>query len=231
MINKKIVVFFCLGLLVLPMYGQTVKVKKEKTRIKNEYADGFEVELQGTAEEVESSLTKLMKSFGKSKTVENYIVVNEPLIREKKYTTPVYGVNKQVGNIISAWVGFNSDDFSKNDQETLNSNLEKIVYDFGVNFYREKIQKQIDESVRAATAVQRQQQRLQTQNRNLNTKIEDNKREKIQLEKSIEKNRIELETLTKQLEKNKKDQDSVAVAGEQINKVLDLQREKQRKVN
>jgi hypothetical protein len=231
MFSKKIIVFFCLGLLVLPMYAQTVKVKKEKTRVKNEYADGFEVELQGTSEEVESSLTKLMKSFGKSKTVENYIVVSEPLIREKKYTTPVYGVNKQVGNIISAWVGFNSDDFSKNDQETLNSDLEKIVYDFGVNFYREKIQKQIDESVRAGTAVQRQQQRLQTQNRNLNTKIEDNKREKIQLEKSIEKNRVELETLTKQLAKNKKDQDSVAVAGEQINKVLDLQREKQRKVN
>jgi hypothetical protein len=208
-----------------------VNVKKEKTRIQNDYADGFEVELQATPEEVEASLSKLMKSLGKSKSVENFLVVNEPVIQGRLYTAPVYGVNKQVGNIISAWVGIKADDWKKDDVEAVNRDLEKALHDFGVTFYREKIQKQIDESIRAGQAVERQRQRLQNQNRDLNGKIEDNKREKIQLERSLENNRIELETLMKRLEKNKKDQDSVAMAGEQINKVIEMHKERQKKVN
>lgn len=211
--------------------AQTVVVKKEQTRIKNEYANGFEAELQGTSEEIETALTKLMKSFGKTKTSDNFIVVNEPLIQERKYTAPVYGVNKQLGNILSVWIGFKKDDFSKDDVEILERDLEKLLHDFGVNFYREKIQKQIDESTRAAEAVAKQQQRLQNQNRTLNTRLDDNKREKTQLENSLLKNKTEFETLTKNLAKNLKDQDSVKVAGEQIQKVLEMQREKQTKVN
>jgi hypothetical protein len=233
MFIKKFIFLFFLAATGLSCHAQTVsvKVKKEKARIKNEYADGFEVELQATPEEVEASLTKFMKSLGKSKSVENFLVVNEPVIQGRPYTTPVYGVNKQVGNMISAWVGIKTDDWQKDDVETVNHDLEKMLHDFGVTFYREKIQKQIDESVRAGQAVERQQQRLQNQNRDLNGKIEDNKREKIQLEKALENNRIALETLIKRLEKNKKDQDSVAMAGEQIKKVIEMHRERQRKVN
>lgn len=231
MFKRSITLFFILPLLSISVFAQTVKVKKEKTRIKNDYADGFEVELLATPEEVEASLTKLMKTFGKTKTSENFIVVNEPMIQERKYTAPVYGANKQVGNIISAWVGIKKDDFGKDDAEIINRDLEKLLHDFAVNFYKEKIQKQIDESVRAAEAVERQQQKLVNQNRELNNKVENNKREKIQLEKSLEKNRIELETLTKRLAKNKNDQDSIAVAGEQIKKVIEMHKEKQRKVN
>lgn len=227
----KSIFIFCLLTTGIACHAQTVNVKKEKARIKNDYADGFEVELQATPEEVETSLTKFMKSLGKSKSVENFMVVNEPVIQGRPYTTPVYGVNKQVGNMISAWVGIKTDDWKKDDVETVNHDLEKMLHDFGVTFYREKIQKQIDESVRAGQAVERQRQRLQNQNRDLNGKIENNKREKIQLEKSLESNRIELETLTKRLEKNKKDQDSVAVAGEQIKKVIEMHQERQRKVN
>lgn len=212
-------------------FAQTVVVKKEQTRIKNDYADGFEVELQGTSEEIETALTKLMKSFGKTKTSDNFIVVGEPIIQERKYTAPVYGVNKQLGNILSVWIGFKSDDFSKDDVEIMNRDIEKLLHDFGVNFYREKIQKQIDESTRAAEAVAKQQQRLQNQNRTLNTRLDDNKREKTQLENGLIKNKAEFETLTKNLAKNLKDQDSVAIAGEQIKKVIEMQREKQKKVN
>lgn len=231
MLNKNFIFLFCLLITGLSAYAQTVNVKKEKTRIKNDYADGFEVELQATPEEVEASLTKFMKSLGKSKTVENYLVVNEPVLQGRTYTAPVFGVNKQVGNIVSAWVGIKTDDWKKDDAEAVNQDLEKMLHDFGVTFYREKIQKQIDESTRAGQAVERQQQRLQNQNRDLTGKIESNKREKIQLEKSLENNKIELETLTKRLEKNKKDQDSVAVAGEQIKKVIEMHKERQRKVN
>jgi hypothetical protein len=105
------------------------------------------------------------------------------------------------------------------------------MHDFGVKFYREKIQVQIDESLRAAQAVDKQQQKLTNENKNLNVKLEDNKREKIQLEKSIENNKLANADLLKKIAKNKHDRDSVALAGVQIKKVMEAQKEKQRKVN
>ncbi|HEY0651784.1 MAG TPA: hypothetical protein VGD65_01610 [Chryseosolibacter sp.] len=211
--------------------AQTVKVKKEQTRIKNNYAEGFEVELPGTYEEVDEALEKLMKSLGKSKESEGYFAVAEPSIIGRAYTSPVYGSTKQVGNMISAWIGIRKAEWNERDAETVSNALEGMMHDFGIAFHRDKIQKQIDETLRAAQAVERQSQRLANQNKSLNSKIANNKQEKIELEKSLVNNKIELETLTRQLEKNKKDQDSVAVAAQQIQKVLEMHQDRQRKVN
>jgi hypothetical protein len=224
---------FCSILLLFSIstVAQSVKVKDAQTRVKNDYADGFEVELPGTYEEVDEALSKLMKSIGKVKTSESQFIVAEPTIVGRTYTSSVYGATKQVGNIISAWIGLKKSEWTKGDEEHVLKALKGMLYDFGVTYHRDKIQKQIDESLRAAQAVERQQQRLTNQNKSLNSKIEKNKQEKIDLEKALVTNAIDLKTLTKQLEKNKKDQDSVGVAGQQIQKVVEMHRERQRKVN
>ncbi len=230
-ITRKSILASCLILISFSTNAQTVIAKKEQARIKNDYADGFEVDLPGTYEDVDAALNKFMKTIGKTKQNENFFVVAEPMIAGRTYATPVYGTTKQIGNIISAWVGIKKSDWKDDEAEQVNTALQAMVREFGLNYHREKIQKQIDEALRAQQAVERQQQRLTNQNKDLTTRIEDNKREKIQLEKSIENNKLELENLTRRLEKNKKDQDSVAVAGEQIKKVVDMHRDRQRKVN
>jgi hypothetical protein len=47
----------------------------------------------------------------------------------------------------------------------------------------------------------------------------------------LENNKLEYESLLLKIEQNKKAQDSVAVAREQVKKVVEIHREKQRKVN
>ena len=105
MFKSKYFLFFSLFLLSFLTYSQTIKVKKETARIKSEYADGFEVELQATSEEAEDALTKLMKSFGKTKQGDDYVFVAEPIVNGTTYVAPVYARVKQLGNIVSAWVG------------------------------------------------------------------------------------------------------------------------------
>jgi hypothetical protein len=211
--------------------AQTVTVKKENTRIKNDYADGFQIDLAATFEEVEEALAKEVKTLGKSKENENYRVVSEPVVKGITYTQPVYAMTKQVGNIISAWIGIKKDDWKEKEAEEVSRELEIMIHNFGVNFYRERIQKQIDESIRGQQAVDKQQQRLVNQNKDLNNKVESNKKEKIRLEQSLVENKLEMESLIKRLEKNKKDQDSVAVASDQIKKMVEAHREKQRQVH
>jgi hypothetical protein len=51
------------------------------------------------------------------------------------------------------------------------------------------------------------------------------------LEKSLAENKLEYEALVSAIAKNKKDQDSVLVATDQIKKMVETHKERQRKVN
>lgn len=226
--KKLFLIFFLFSSAIT--YSQSINVRKETTRINSEIADGYEIMLEATEEEVQNSLSKFLKSVGKSRESAGVLTIHEPLISGKKYTNALYSTSRQMGNLTSAWIGIHTKDWG-DEASGVEKDLEKLIYDFGVSFHRDKIQKQIDESVRALQAVEKQQQRLVNQNKDLTNKVEDNRREKIQLEKSLENNKIEFVTLTRRLEQNKKAQDSVAVATEQIKKVVEMHKERQSNVN
>jgi hypothetical protein len=227
--NKK---FF---IILLPLFisayasAQTVKVKKEKSTVKGESMDGFAVDLQGSLSEVNTSFSKYLKTIGKTKQGD-YFTITEPNLNGLSYQLPIYGITNENGKSASAWIGFNPGNWPKDDAEKVSKELEKVIHEFGIKFYRDKIQVQIDESTRATQAVEKQQQRLLNENKMLSTKLESNKKQKIQLEKSIEDNKLEHATLLKKIEQNKKAQDSVAIAAQQVKKVVEMHKAKQRSV-
>lgn len=221
---------FSLVLALIPgaTYSQKVEVKKENSRVNGENITGYQVALASSVDEVQNSLSRYLKSLGKAKQSDEVITISEPLIDGKKYSTAIYSTTKQVGNGAAAWIGVDSEG---GEETTLGRDLEKLVYDFGVSFYREKIQTQIDESLRALQIVEKQQARLINVNKDLRSKVESNKLEKIQLENSLANNKTELEDLTRKLQANIKAQDSIATATEQIRKVVEMHKERQQKVN
>lgn len=210
--------------------AQSVVAKKEMIRINGENADGVAVELDGARDDVSSSFLKYLKTFGKTKQAYDYITITEATLNNKTYTLPIFAQVQEKEKVSRVWIGIKTSAWPTNETTNIDTQLEHIVYVFGVQFYKDKIQVQIDESNRALQAVERQQQRFSNQNRDLNTNLEDNKREKIQLEKSLETNKLEYATLLQKIDKNKKDQDSLKVANDQIKKVIDMQRDKQAKI-
>jgi hypothetical protein len=220
---------FSFILLSITTFAQSIKVTKENIQLKGEGAEGFEIQLDGTFNEVESQFLKYLKPMGKAKKGDDSYSISLPLINGKNYTSPLHIVVRDKGKG-TAWLGIRPSEWPSNTDQ-VKADLEKIVYDFGVNFYRDRVQVQIDESNRALQAVERQQQRLLNQNKDLGTKLENNKTQKIQLEKSLENNKLEFEALNVKIAQNKKDQDSVAFAGEQIKKVIEMQKDKQRAIN
>ncbi|HEY9045133.1 MAG TPA: hypothetical protein VIN08_04525 [Ohtaekwangia sp.] len=227
---KKFLLFATISLISFSVHAQTVTVKKESSRIKGENTEGYETLLDGTSAEVNTSFTKFLKAYGKVKQSEGIIILNEPTLSGSTFTTPIYAMVKDKSQKTSAWIGIRADS-STTDVSKINKELEKILHEFGVKFYRDKIQVQIDETTRATQAVEKQQQRMINEGKTLATKLEDNKREKIQLEKALENNKTQYELLLKKIEKNKHDQDSIAIAAEQIKKVTAMHKEKQQKVN
>lgn len=226
--------FFLVATLIFPIVSlaQKVTVIKDQERVKGSNIDGYATELAGTIEEVSASYTRYLKTFGKIKSSGSQMQLSEAEISFTKYSSPLYATTRSNGEKIAVWLGLNPSEWSAPEQaEQAMKDLEKVVYEFGVKFYRDKIQGDIDESLRAQQTAEKQTLRLQNENKNLNSRLEFNQKEKVRLEKALVENKLEFETLTANQAKNKKDQDSVALATDQIKKMVEAHKIRQQKVN
>lgn len=232
MINK----FYTTALIIFistMSWSQTVTVKKQKEKIKGESVEGYSTELDGKLSDVNTSWTKFLKDIGRVKLFSSDpIVVTEPNFNGTVYPKgTMYAYVFENGNQTRVWLGLLPKEWEEKDIDVANQETEKLVYQFGIRYNREKVQKQIDETQSAADAVEKQTQRLISQNKEMTIQLANNEKEKIHLEKSIQNNKLEYEALKIKLEKNKKAQDSLANASVQIKKVKDTHEERLRKIN
>lgn len=219
--------------ITLAGFGQPVTVKKHTEKIKSETAEGFSTNLEGKRAEVNASLNKFLKEIGKIKFLSSDpLVITEPNINGTVYPKGVvYALTTESGNVVTVWLGVRATEWETKDADFIQKQLEKLTYQFGVRFYREKMQNQIDESQQALDAVDKQTLRFANQGKDLASKLINNELEKVKLEKALEANKLENAALKIKIENNKKAQDSIANAATQIKKVKESQMEKLRKIN
>ncbi len=214
-------------------WSQTVTVKKQTEKVRNESVDGFATELDGKMGEVNSLWSKFLKEVGRVKLFSSEpVVISEPNFNGTIYPKGIiYAHIFESGNQTRVWLGIVAKEWEEKEVDFANKQIEKLVYQFGIRFNRDKVQKQIDESQEAADAVEKQKQRLINQNRDMTGQLANNEKERIQLEKSVTNNRLENEALKIKLDKNKKAQDSLANVSVQIKKVKEAHQEQLRKIN
>ncbi|MEK6782839.1 MAG: hypothetical protein AABY93_14155 [Bacteroidota bacterium] len=213
-------------------FAQTVTVKSKSEKINGASSEGYATTLEGKKIDVNTAWNKFLKDIGKVKNPGGIITITEPAVGATVYPKGILYASIE-GNDENAtiWLGLNKEEWIVNDIEIVTKEIEKLVYRFGVKFYRDQIQKQIDEAQRASDAVDRQKQRLTNQNKDLVNKLSNNELQKIELEKSLEANKLDHFVLLQKIANNNNSQDSVANAGVQIKKVVELHKERQRKVN
>ena len=159
---KKLIIILTLGISTLS-FSQKVTVDKKSEKIKGESAEGYAAELDGKKEDIAAALGRLIKDLGKVKSGREYQYVEGPALGGTVYTTGiVYAKSRGNEEKSSVWLGIKAAEWTVNDITLVEKQLEKLVYQFGVKFYRDKIQAQIDEGQQALDAVARQQQRLCT---------------------------------------------------------------------
>ena len=220
---------------MLPSYfisAQTVKVKKESQKVRNESAVGFQTDLEGKPEDVAPAWNRFLKDSGKGKSSGELLVITEPTVAGTSYPTGVlYARTGGSGEKSIVWLGLLESEWSEEEIETVSKELEQLVYRFGVKYYKDKIQLQIDESMNAAQAVERQSQRNLNEGKSLGNRLTNNEQQKVQLEKSLEENKLENLVLKQKIVNNQKAQDSLAQVAIQIKKVVEMHKERQAKVN
>ena len=229
---KKLVVL--LGFLAFSplLQAQKVTVNKKSDKVKGESAEGYTTTLDGKKEDVAVAWAKYIKTFGRVKSGSGYDFIENPAMGGTVYTSGILYA-KNDGNVESGsvWLGIRADEWTVNDIKIVEETVEKLVYQFGIKFYKDKIQAQINEAQQALNIVVRKQQQLVGENKSLNSKLTNNEQQKIQLEKSLEANKLEHLVLQQKIVNNKKAQDSVAATTVPIKRAIEMHQERLRKVN
>lgn len=212
--------------------AQKVSVTSKSEKVRGEEAPGAGTEIAASAETVGAAWARYLKDVGKGKSQGDYTAINAPVLGTTVYDKGVVYARVQGDAQASrVWLGLIESEWAVNDISLVQKEIEQLVYRFGVKFYRDQIQLQIDEAQQAVEAVERSQQRLVNQSKDFTNKLTNNEAEKVRLEKQLENNKLEHAALLTRIENNRKAQDSVAAAMIPIKKVLELHQDRQRKVN
>ncbi len=214
------------------VYSQKVTVQSHSEKGDGENIEGFITELEGRKAQVAPLWNKFLREFGKSRPGAGFTTISGPALGGTVYPKGIlYADLREKGETTTVWLGYREGTWEANDEGIIKREMEKELYGFGVKFYKDQIQGQIDEAQRASEAVVRQQQRLANQSRELTIQLGNNEQEKIKLEQRLEANTLEHAVLLQKLENNKLAQDSVAQAGNQVKKMIEVHKERQNKVN
>lgn len=214
------------------VFSQKVIVSKRSEKVKTESADGFSSDLDAKADDVRTYLGKFLREAGKAKNTGDMFSVNEPILNGTVYMKGILYASVAGSDVKTrVWMGILPGEWNASEVEAVTKELEALVYRFGIKYYKDKIQEQIDEAQRASDAVDKQAQRLVNENKNLNNKLTNNDQEKVRLEKALEANKLEDLVLKQKIVNNKKSQDSIAEAGVKIKSVIEAHKERQGKVN
>jgi hypothetical protein len=211
---------------------QPLKVIKKGHVINEVPSIGRAIDLKGKGQEINDALGRFLKEYGKTRSTSDYYWTVSPYLGGVAYDGNVlYASTEGDETKGQVWIGIDTAGWRGSDFNKVMAAIEKMVYQFGVQFYRDQIQKEIDESQVAFDATEKQKLRLVNQSKDINLKMANNDQERLHLEKSLTNNKLEKAVLIQKLANNKKSQDSVTMAGLQIKKVMEAQKLKQQKVN
>jgi hypothetical protein len=213
-------------------FAQTIKVVNKQNRIKGNMAMGYASEVLGKSSDVENAMVKFLKDVGKTRSTSSYISITGPTLGGMLYAGNILYANTTGDDKKSeVWIGIDTAEWRGRDQSQVMGRIEKMTYQFALKYYRDLAQKDIDQSQQAFDATEKQKLKLTNQNKDLNMRLTNNEQDRIRLEKALELNKLDHAVLLQKIVNNKLSQDSVANAGVQIKKVIEAQKEKQRKIN
>jgi len=212
--------------------AQKVTVTERSSKVLGETCDGYSSDLDASSENLQVAMSKFLKESGKTKNTGEMFTITEPVINGTVYTKgSLYATVNGSDVKTRVWIGINKSQWSEDEAKTILKEVEQMVYRFGIKYYRDQIQVQINETQQALDAVAKATQKTTSEGKSLANKLQSNDQEKIRLEKALEANKLEDLVLKQKIVNNKKSLDSLVASSEKIQQMMQVHKEKQNKVN
>lgn len=185
---------------------------------------GYQVLLEHQQDKVDDFLSSYFKSYGKVRSRGGIYTISNLSRADFPYPdVTLFSETKRKSNKTNAIVWIADSLFQ---QDHYAQKLNDLWYSFAVDFYRDLVQQEIDESTQALKYAEKQFHRLEKDSLNLQSDIEKNRKEKLKLEEALKMNEVNHTVLLKSIENNANTKDSVTVAIQKIKRLIELQERK-----
>ena len=210
-------------LIVLPSTAQKIETNSKTQRVQGKNIPGFSVRIaHDKFEEVQDFWFERLKENGKLRKRRNYYQADEVNFSSLSVVNlTLFTRLNTKDSIVTVWAGANNKDLAEYDQEPVNKEVDAFLRQFARDFYRDRMQKKIEESERAVTFTSKKHQRLLQDAKNLALQLSDIEVEQKRLEETLEKIKLEHAVLLQKIEDNKSDTEATYQDLEMIKKVLE----------
>lgn len=231
---KKMKIVFLVTVLWIShrVFAQGVTTEQTAEKIDGSVFSGYSTKVLGDYNEVHEEFIKNLKTYGKVKENRKSIHVANPSINGTMFQEKsIHALAKKTNDQTYLWIGIKTEDWESTSLELVNSQMDKILKDFVLSYYRGHVQKKIDETQSVWTSIEKLQSKTVKQESDLNRKLEYNIKEKSRLDQAIIDNEKENVSLKSRIEGNKRAQDSLANVLQQVKKKMAAHQEELRKIN
>ena len=214
-------------------FAQKIQVTEETKTVNGNKIRGFESMIETPFEKLSDEWNKSLRLTSKMKKKNNFYQIEKFEVNEV-FLASFYGFarvyNKDSLSSI-VWLGVDTNKTPDSLNQVYLEASKYFVTEFTFNHYRDKFQKEIENTERAVNFSSRQYQRYLTEENNLNNRLEDAEKEKIRLTNLLEETELDIAVLKQRLIDNKANQENTYLKIEQIKKVLDTQKSKLKLIN
>lgn len=214
-------------LLNLTVFAQTITVIPSQIEIEKVTRPGLETLLDLDKNQAKDDLKKYLKDFGKVETSDNEFIVESAEISSIS-TSPVkiYATIDKSKKGIKVLMAIDAGDKWITRDDAGYPQAEKILKDFGILAYTNKINEEIKEAEKALKKAEKEKEKAEKEGDKLGKDLKKNAEDKVKLEQDLVDNKEEKVKLEKDIESNKKDQSDKKEELTKTQKALDKVRAK-----
>ena len=212
---------------------QSVSINSASGRVNSKNYKGFSSIINGPVSAVEDSWLAHVWDLGKVRRKRNFYRVSELPFSDKALdSTLVYTrVTSTADSTGRIWVGLDDGSIDEENLDALNKDLSIFLENYSYQYYREVVQKQIDESERAAQFQSKKHQKLISDGNRLDLNLTDSKAQKVRLQELIEKATLDIANLEQLIGTNKTDVEQAYQDLEKIKSVVEAHKAKLKTMN
>lgn len=223
---KKNVIILLALLFSSLVQAQKVKVSQVDQKINKIPRTGAAVYLEMDQKTVSNSWKKQFKDYGKVSTSGGDYYIEAATVPGINSVVRTISRVEKSGKGTMVWMAIDlGDEWAQSGGKGWSA-LEKILYNFGVNAYKEDIMVQIADAEKALDKTVKTQDKTIKEGESLQSNFKDNAEEKIKLENSLKDNAAKKEQLTRDIEQNKKDKERMTSEVDKMKKAVDVVKQK-----
>lgn len=224
-----ITVFLGLGF----AHGQEIMAKEDTQTIEGTEFAGYEINVEGDLDDHQDRWMRLLRNKGKVRkrssrySIEDFVLpqVTESLL--DGYTQ----FKQERDTTITIWLGIDVSALSDDEPQAVLGEVKGMLENYVLEYRKSLVLDDIQDAERAAAFTSRQHQRLIQNLENLKIRLLDAENEKRRLEENLKTMELEIEVLKQRIVNNEADQETTLEELEQIRKVLEMHKERLKKLN